>query len=89
MTVHFCTVAMDKKTAVISSAAEKLLERLVQFSQDYRRNADGIEELHYGPRMKWTRDSVKALTAAITKAAGLRITTPIIKEDCIFEFVGN
>jgi len=66
------------------SAAEKLLEKLVSFSQDYRRNADYIEALTLRSiclwRVKRTGDGVKTLTAAIVKAAELGLVTSIVKE---------
>jgi DNA-binding CsgD family transcriptional regulator len=66
------------------SAAEKLLERLAVFSQDYRRNADYIEALTLRAiclwRVKRTAEAIKTMTAAIVKAAQLQLVMPIVKD---------
>jgi len=65
------------------SAAEKLCERLVNFSSDYRRNADYIEALTLRAiclwRLKRTKESVTVLTDAIVKAQELELIMPLIK----------
>jgi len=65
------------------SAAEKLCERLVNFSSDYRRNADYIEALTLRAiclwRLKRTNESVAVFTDAIHKAQELELIMPIVK----------
>jgi len=64
--------------------AEKLLERLTVFSQNYRRNADYIESLTLRSiclwRVKRMSEAVKTFTNAIVKASELMIIMPIVKE---------
>jgi LuxR family maltose regulon positive regulatory protein len=66
------------------SAAEKLLERLAVFSQDYRRNADYIEALSLRAVCLWrverTAEAIKTMTAAVVKAAELQLVMPIVKD---------
>jgi len=65
------------------SAAEKLLDKIVNFSSNYRRNADYIEALTLRAiclwRMKRTGESVTVFTQAILKARELELIMPIIK----------
>ena len=80
---HFITArAMMVKSKL--SAAEKLLERLAQFSQDFRRNADYIEALTLRAICLWrverTGEAIKTMTAAIVKATELQLATPIVKD---------
>jgi LuxR family maltose regulon positive regulatory protein len=80
---HFTTArAMMVKSKL--SAAEKLLERLAVFSQDFRRNADYIEALTLRAiclwRVKRTAEARKTMTAAIVKAAELQLVMPIVKD---------
>lgn len=66
------------------SAAEKLLEEIVQFSLDYRRNADYIEALTLRAiclwRMKRVKEAVEIITDGIIKAKELQLTMPIVKQ---------
>jgi LuxR family maltose regulon positive regulatory protein len=80
---HFTTArAMMIKSRL--QAAEKFLERLALFSQDYSRNADYIKALTLRAiclwRMKRTGETVKIMTAAIIKAAELQLVMPIVKD---------
>jgi LuxR family maltose regulon positive regulatory protein len=64
-------------------AAEKLLEELAGFSWDHRRNADYIEALTLRAICLWrisrTKEAVQVFTPAITRAAQLQLTMPIVK----------
>jgi len=79
---HF-TTAKAMMAAGKLSAAEKLLDRLVNFSSDYRRSADHIEALALRAvclwRLKRTKESVTVFTAAILKAREFELIMPIIK----------
>ncbi len=66
------------------SAAEKLLEEIVKFSLDYKRNADYIEALTLRAvclwRLKRVKEAVEIFTAAIIKAKELQLIMPIVKQ---------
>jgi LuxR family maltose regulon positive regulatory protein len=79
---HFTTAKAMMVTGKLS-AAEKLLDRLVNFSSDYRRSADHIEALALRAvclwRLKRTKESVAVFTDAILKAREFELIMPIIK----------
>jgi LuxR family maltose regulon positive regulatory protein len=79
---HFATAkAMMVKSKL--SAADKLLEKMAVFSQEYNRNADYIEALTLRTICLWrlnrTADAIKTFTATICRAAELQLVMPIIR----------